>query len=72
MIWCLTEKGKRMPVDADLANPGRPLHVENGNLVISKRGAGADLDTVRYVKAGSGTFRSHFASCPNRQSHRRS
>lgn len=71
VIWCLTEKGKRMPIDADPEEPRRPLTVADGNLIICKQGEAGEADTVRYVPAGRGRYRSHFASCPDSKSHRR-
>lgn len=56
VIWVETEKGRRMPVDAE--------STEGGNIVL--------VDGVaKYVKAGEGTHVSHFVTCPNAKSHRR-
>lgn len=63
IIWALTEKGKRMPVD--------PEPVPHGNLFLRKRENGAYdvrpagdlLLSERYV--------SHFSSCPAAATHRK-
>lgn len=76
VVWVETEaKGdkpaKRMPVDADPDNTSRCLVVSDGNLAIVGQ-AGSGVPIVRYVAKGSGRYRSHFATCPNSKSHRKS
>lgn len=64
--WVENEKsGKNMPLDLDPA-PG-------GNIVIVGRKAGSHgmVNVARYVGAGKGTRTSHFATCPEADSHRR-
>lgn len=64
--WAQTEKGnKKMPLDAD--------PVDGGNLVVISHVAGefGMVPVVRYVKKGEGRRVSHFATCPNRDEHRR-
>jgi hypothetical protein len=64
-----TKPGRRMPIDAK--PDGTALEVENGNLVlVATTGNGTPI--ARYVRAGSGKFRSHFASCPGAARRRRS
>lgn len=60
--WAITENGHRAPLDAQ-------PHAE-GNLRIEERNG---LDVVVVVGPGSeeGLFRSHFASCPHANQHRR-
>lgn len=62
--WCVTENGKRMPVDAE--------PVEDGNLVVEMQ-LGPSLarayDPAR--DAGKARFRSHFSTCPNANAHRK-
>lgn len=71
VIWTLTEKGKRMPIDADPEEIRRPLTVADGNLIICRQGTDGEADTVRYVPAGKGRYRSHFASCSSPAKHRK-
>ena len=54
--WALTEKGKRMPLDAEL--------VTNGNLEVV--GYEGDVPIVAYVTPEAGVERagSHFVTCP--------
>ncbi len=73
IVWVVTEAtatkaGRRMPLDADPSNTTRAAVFEDGNIVIVGRDA-ANVPIVRYVK--SGTFRSHFASCPQASTHRK-
>jgi hypothetical protein len=60
--WAVTRKGHRMPLD--------PEPVPDGNLVLTYEG-----DTVIAEGAPTGTtrarYQSHFASCPDREQHRR-
>lgn len=68
VVWCETSKGKRMPVDAEPYDGG---NVE----IVEVRGA-APLavvhgDTGMATLDGSPRYRSHFATCPNADQHRR-
>jgi hypothetical protein len=58
IVWCLTEAGKRMPVNA---KPVRKVTV----LVRDPQGGSTPISKSRdhYV--------SHFATCPNAQQHRK-
>lgn len=74
VIWVETEAtaekpGRLMPLDADPDQPTRALRVEGGNIVFvgGQNPRGAPI--VRYAK--NGMHRSHFATCPNSKSHRR-
>ena len=67
-----TKPGKRMPLDADPANTNRALVVENGNLMFAGGVTGDNVPLVKYVPNGEGMHRTHFATCPNANSHRRS
>ncbi len=71
IIWTLTAKGTRMPVDAE--------PVKNGNLVIEKidepfraheRGEVNNYRS-RAVMVGEGDRVSHFATCVNADAHRK-
>jgi hypothetical protein len=75
VLWVLTEAtaakpGRRMPLDANPANPTQPARVDGGNVVV----LGADshgTPVVRVVANGAGRHRSHFATCPRAKEHRR-
>lgn len=74
IVWAETEgndkkASRAMPIDADPAT-GAPALFDDGNLVqIGTTGAGKPR--VRYVAAGPGRMRSHFASCPERDNWRK-
>ena len=57
IVWAKTTKGKRMPVDAEPA--------AGGNINLDGFGV------ARYVPAGKGHYKSHFATCPNSAAHRK-
>lgn len=61
IIWAVTEKGKRIPVDVET--------VPEGNVVLEDRPGHAPL--ARVVGKGRGDRISHFATCPNAKEHRR-
>jgi hypothetical protein len=62
IIWTETEKGKKMPVDAEPAL--------NGNIDLWTSG---DKVTAAYTAMDAGTKRyiSHFVTCPNADKHRK-
>ena len=69
MIWCLTEQGRKMPIDPDPVEGGNVIKLwidPDGNKVIRVLGKGETTETPRkrYV--------SHFATCPDSDQHRRS
>lgn len=84
IVWVRTEatapKGgkpgkssRAMPLDADPDNPSKALVVEDGNIIFTgQRDGSSGAWIVRYVSKGPKHYRSHFASCPNRDSHRKS
>jgi len=63
--WVFTERDKRMPLDVG--------ERDDGNLIVVSRRASeyGMTPVVRYVKAGEGNRVSHFATCPERTTHRR-
>lgn len=66
VIWAITAKGETMPVDAD--------PVDDGDRWLVKAKTGS---TPIVVKAAEETthgalYKSHFATCPNAERHRRS
>jgi len=67
--WALTERGKRMPLDP------QPVDDTERELFVL-RGRDQLLPTAVAVPAGAFEeephFRSHFASCPHAEQHRRS
>lgn len=61
--WAITEKGKRIPLDVAAAPSS------DGNIVVSETpGPQANLAIV--VPVGEGDRISHFATCPQANSHR--
>lgn len=75
MMWVATEAtakkpSRNMPIDCDEA--GNLAEFADGNLVLTDEHNDKGLRVVRYVKPSQGTYRSHFASCPQRDLHRRS
>lgn len=77
IVWVMTLSGKRMPVDA--------APVGDGNVVIAMGDPKAnpptffgiqlsgltELARAEAVKAGVPLRKSHFATCPNAEAHRR-
>lgn len=72
IMWCVTEQGKRMPIDA---NPS-----EQGNVVVFEC-AETGTDMCRVVSKDEMAtwsadesplyvYTSHFATCPNAKQHR--
>ena len=66
VVWVVTEKGKKMPLDRDPSPDGRFAKVrvdENGDRL------------VRFVRdeerIGEKLYQSHFETCPNADRHRR-
>lgn len=63
VIWTVTHKGKRMPVDADPVENGNIKLRRDGDRVVAEYpgkehpGLFDDADEARYL--------SHFATCPN-------
>jgi hypothetical protein len=78
IVWARTEAkenkdgsvkpSRSMPIDAD-PDTGEMAVPGNGNLV--KIGVDRGQPVVRYVPAGKGLHVSHFATCPNRDQHRK-
>lgn len=67
IVWVLTEKGHRMPIDPEPCP-------KNGNLEIDDDGIASALrddDIVRARFEGKALYLSHFATCPNAARHRR-
>jgi hypothetical protein len=68
ILWAETVKGRRIPLDAEPA--------DGGNMVLEQRGHHrAPLATVLTGGAAPNDkprYKSHFATCPNAQQHRRS
>lgn len=74
VVWATTvatdtKAGRRIPIDADPADPTRALRVKIGNLLFINETAGDGSPLVRYVTGGP--HRTHFATCPNAKGHRR-
>lgn len=64
IIWCVTDKNQRMPVDAEPA--------ENGNLLISLEGGQYFVTAGRSEHSdGEPLYTSHFATCVNAAQHRK-
>jgi len=68
--WVLTERGKRMPLDPE------PYHGDSPAGLFVLRGHDQLVPTAIAAPAGAFEeephFRSHFASCPHAEQHRRS
>lgn len=62
IIWTLTEKGRRMPVDAQ--------KVIGGNIRLENDPDGTAPRAV-YVGPNAGDYVSHFVTCPDSREHRR-
>jgi len=69
LLWALTEKGRRMPLDEEPYGGPEPsgLFVLRGRDQLVPTAVAATPDAF----PGEPLFRSHFASCPNAASHRR-
>lgn len=64
IIWALTEKGKRMPVDA--------VPTRNGNIVLEDDGRSVKAVVRDAMLPGvQALYISHFATCPNAARHRK-
>ena len=72
VVWALTEKGKRMPVDAEPAVGGTIVleHTQQGKPPLARVVSGEELSTMRRQEESRGEelrlFKSHFATCPDR------
>lgn len=67
ITWCVTENGKRIPID--------PTPRADGNLVLLGAGRGGAPLAVQYSEVkhfGRKRHVSHFSSCPFAGAHRRS
>jgi hypothetical protein len=81
IVWMRTEPSaerasRNIPIDAAAGSDDevRPLSLPDGNLELTGKhtpGRFGPIAEVRYVAAGKGTYRTHFASCPNAKQHRR-
>ncbi len=63
IIWATSTKGKPMPVDAE--------PVPNGNLVIERQVGNRVRAFDPLLDAPNDRFVSHFATCPDRDFHRK-
>jgi hypothetical protein len=76
-VWAKTTNGKSIPLDARRNGAGQlvPAEFEDGNLAdtgqVGYGHKGALVPVVMYAKPGLRQWRTHFASCPNSQAHRR-
>ena len=72
IIWCVTEQGKRMPVDRQPSNDGT-VHVfecpEDGTDMCEVLGDILKRELAR--EQGEFLYKSHFATCPNAKQHRK-
>ena len=68
IIWAVTTKGKRMPLDYD------PKTWEEGDTLFRLGTELGGNPTAEYVPGYDGleAYVSHFATCPDAQKHRRS
>lgn len=63
VVWVITEKGKRMPLDKE--------PVPNGNIIVLNNGIAHFLLKDEPVKPETKRYVSHFATCPNAGQHRK-
>lgn len=66
ILWALTTKGRRMPID--------PEPVQGGNIELEDRGRMFPPLATFPVKVDNMTtkrYTSHFATCPNANAHRK-
>jgi hypothetical protein len=64
IVWAVTTKGARMPVDAAPA--------DDGNIVLIDTAGGIQAIVVRPGEfPGQKRHRSHFSTCPNHAQHRK-
>ncbi len=68
IIWCVTHKGKRMPVDAQPVPTGNIRLRQEGDRVIAEY-PGKEHPSL--LEDERQRFVSHFSSCPDRQEWRR-
>lgn len=82
VIWAMTGTGSRMPLDAEPLGPGAP---EAGSFILIRDedeavrhdlfgGREPQLWAMRYIAVRDGVrtrYRSHFATCPQADEHRR-
>lgn len=71
IVWAFTEEGKLIPLDPGTFEDGNLRIIggvmPDGRPIVTREGK----PTVKYVQPGHGNRRTHFASCPNAKSHRR-
>lgn len=75
IVWVESEAtemkpAKKLPLDADPKRPHEALRVSNGNIVFAGATSGDGTPIVRYQR--NGAHRSHFATCKQSKSWRRS
>lgn len=69
IVWAVTTKGNRMPVDAQPSS--------DGNILLERRPDGALIAVVsepgglELPGLAAPRYKSHFATCPNASEHRR-
>jgi hypothetical protein len=69
LLWTLTERGRKMPLDVDpyTGDDPRGLFVLRRQTELAPTAVAVPLDAF----PGEPVYRSHFASCPNADRHRR-
>lgn len=65
IIWTVTERGKRMPVNAEAVD------VQHGFRLKGRENGGAPLARWGLAMAGEKLYVAHFATCPDAAQHRR-
>lgn len=63
VLWAITQKGARIPVD--------PEPVPNGNIELRDDGNGEIRSTTVKPDPSVRKYVAHFATCPNANNHRR-
>ena len=64
IIWALTERGKRMPVDANPVPAG-------GNVTLQDNGSGSPIAVYAKGPVPGPRYLSHFVTCPSANKHRK-
>ncbi len=66
IIWAITEAGKRIPLDDEPA-----LETPAGLFTLDSNWPGEGGPRAISAAAGARLYRSHFATCPNADQHRK-
>lgn len=68
IVWCLTEKGKRMPCDVSPKTDGTFFLFKRDDHILAVHHQAASAHLAR--QRGDKKYSSHFSTCPNAAQHR--